>query len=77
MTKMYENQQKARKALIIGVLIKDESLDVLQKDLEELTRLLQTLGITTVKSFIQSRDTQSARTLIGSGKVEEIRQAAI
>ncbi len=73
---MHENRQKVRQALIIGVLIKDESLDVLQKDLEELTRLLQTLDIKTCGSFIQSRETQDARTLIGSGKVEEIRQAA-
>lgn len=73
MTKLIENQPHKRRAVTIGVLFKDDPIDVLQNDLQELSRLLETLGVDTISSFIQHRESQSARTLIGSGKVEEIR----
>lgn len=73
MSRLIENQPRRRRAITIGVLFKDDPAEVLESDLDELSRLLETLGVETVSSVIQHRESQSARTLIGSGKVEEIR----
>ena len=45
--------------------------------LEELAFLVETAGAIPVKKFIQRLDTPNARTYIGSGKLEEIKQFVI
>ena len=70
---MIDNRKHKARAILVGVLLKDDSMGERHKDLEELRRLLDTLGVEAHATMIQSRETIDSRTFIGSGKVEEIR----
>lgn len=61
-------------AVIVGCLLKEESTSIegVKKDLDELCSLLSTLGINVVSSYIQKLDRFSAKSLIGTGKIQEI-----
>lgn len=55
-----------------GVQLSDESDEDVQLSFEELARLIETLGGKIVGTVFQKRQTPSAATFIGKGKVEEI-----
>lgn len=54
----------------------NEDLKILQDDLSELEALLTTLGVATVGQIIQKRPKLTPSCLIGTGKVQEIRDLA-
>jgi GTP-binding protein HflX len=61
-------------AVLVGVELPSPGEDVpLEYSLEELERLAETAGATVVKKFAQQLRTVTPSTLIGRGKVEEIR----
>lgn len=60
----------------MGVLLPNEDAKLLQDDLLELEALLTTLGIVTVGQIIQKRVKLTPNCLIGTGKVEAIRDLA-
>jgi GTP-binding protein HflX len=65
-----------KSAVIVGVLLPHEDSKILSDDLAELEALLTTLGIVTVGHIIQKRPKLTPSCLIGTGKVEAIRELA-
>jgi GTPase len=65
------------RAVLIGVINDNQDLRLVNDYLEELAFLVDTAGAIPVKNFIQRLDSPNARTYIGSGKLEEIRQYTI
>jgi len=63
-------------AIIVGVLLPGEDMDKLEEELNELESLLTTLNISCPRRIIQRRQKLSSRCLLGTGKVEEIRELA-
>jgi GTP-binding protein HflX len=62
---------------LVGVLLANEDLKTLQSDMLELRALLMTLGINTVGEMIQRRAKLTPSCLIGTGKVQEIKELAL
>ncbi len=63
-------------AIIVGVLLPNDDAKLLQDDLTELESLLKTLGIVVVGQIVQKRAKLTPNCLIGTGKVDEIRDIA-
>jgi len=68
--------QTVKSAIIVGVILPGEDAKVLSDDLAELEALLTTLGIVTVGQIVQKRVKLTPSCLIGTGKVEAIRDLA-
>ena len=66
--------QKEEKAVLVGVVQKDQTEQQVQEYLDELAFLAETAGAVTVKRFTQKLQHPDSRTFIGKGKVEEIRK---
>ena len=60
------------KAILVGICLENDTLDEVEKTLDELERLLDTAGGECVAKMIQNKDKPDPRTLIGSGKVQEL-----
>ncbi|NMF34378.1 GTPase HflX [Flammeovirga yaeyamensis] len=63
---------KAPRAVLVGVSLKDQKVEKAEEYLDELAFLASTLGIKTEKTFIQRLDHPDKRTFVGKGKLEEI-----
>ncbi|MEE2923977.1 MAG: hypothetical protein VX619_04270, partial [bacterium] len=61
------------KAITFSMVTKEESLTAVQASLSELSRLLDTLGYDVAEELIQHKDVPTARTMIGSGKVIQLK----
>lgn len=66
--------QKEERAVLVGLVHKDQAEQQLQEYLDELAFLAETAGAITVKRFTQKLPHPDSRTFIGKGKLEEIRQ---
>ncbi|MCO4782025.1 MAG: GTPase HflX [Candidatus Cloacimonetes bacterium] len=64
-----------KRALVVGIVSRDEPLPILEDSLAELAQLLDTLSFETIGSIIQHKEVKSPRTLIGKGKVESLKNA--
>lgn len=64
---------KEEKALLVGLVHKQQSEHQLKEYLEELAFLAETAGAIAVKRFIQKLPKPDSKTFIGKGKLEEIR----
>jgi GTP-binding protein HflX len=64
------------KAILVGVVTKDQRDAQVVEYLDELAFLAETAGAITVKKFIQKLPHPDSRTYIGKGKLEEIRRYA-
>lgn len=62
------------KAVLIGIVTKDQGEDKLEEYLDELEFLTYTAGGEVKKRFSQKMDVPNPKTFIGSGKMEEVRQ---
>lgn len=62
------------RAVLVGIEMDRSTREEAEKGLDELERLLDTAGGETVAKVIQSKNTPDPRTLIGSGKVKEIKE---
>lgn len=74
---MLDNQKKIKKeekAVLVGLVHKDQTEEQLQEYLDELAFLAETAGASAVKRFTQKLPHPDSRTFIGKGKLEEIRQ---
>ncbi len=65
---------KEERAILIGLVHKDQTEPQLQEYLDELAFLAETAGAIAVKRFTQKLPHPDSRTFIGKGKLEEIRQ---
>ncbi len=69
-----KKQLREEKAILVGVVTKDQSEVQLTEYLTELTFLAETAGVIAVKTYTQKLAHPDSRTFIGKGKLEEIRQ---
>ena len=60
------------KAILVGVVTKEDDPDEVEISLDELARLLDTAGGEVFARVVQNKSTPDPRTLIGSGKVAEL-----
>ncbi|HQV61842.1 MAG TPA: GTPase HflX [Chitinophagaceae bacterium] len=65
--------QNEEKAVLVGVVLKDQTDTQVQEYLDELAFLAETAGAVTVKRFTQKLQHPDSRTFVGKGKLEEIR----
>ena len=65
-------EYQATKAILVGICVNDTDDDEVEKSLDELERLLDTAGGVCFAKLIQNKDKPDPRTLIGSGKVQEL-----
>jgi GTPase len=66
--------QKEERAVLIGLVHKDQTEQQLNEYLDELAFLAETAGAVAVKRFTQKLPHPDSRTFIGKGKLEEIKQ---
>ncbi|MFT3904214.1 MAG: GTPase HflX [Niabella sp.] len=69
--------QHTEKAVIVGVVQKDQTEQQVNDYLDELAFLAETAGAETYKRFIQKLQHPDSRTFVGKGKLEEIRQYVV
>jgi GTP-binding protein HflX len=67
------NIQKEEKAVLVGVIQKDQKEQQLTEYLDELQFLAETAGAITQKRFFQKLPHPDSRTFVGKGKLEEIK----
>lgn len=63
------------RAILVGVCKRGQTFEQAQEYLDELAFLCQTAGARPVRSFIQKLDKPIGSTYVGTGKLEEIREA--
>lgn len=68
--------EKEERALLVGVIQKDQKEQQVQEYLDELAFLAETAGAVTVKKFVQKLARPDSRTFVGKGKLEEIKNYA-
>jgi GTP-binding protein HflX len=73
----YSSSREPEKAILIGVTNESQTVAEIEEYLGELAFLVETAGAIPVKKFTQRLDAPNARTYIGSGKLEEIRQFVV
>jgi len=61
------------KAILIGLVTKEDTPEQIEEYLDELTFLAETAGAITLKRFVQKLPHPDSRTFIGKGKLEEIK----
>lgn len=69
--------QKQEKALLVGLVTKEQTEQQVLEYLDELQFLAETAGAVTVKKFYQKLAHPDSRTFVGKGKLEEIKQYAL
>ncbi len=74
---MIENKniiEKEEKAVLVGLIYKEQTEPILMEYLAELAFLAETAGAATEKVFFQKLPRPDSKTFVGKGKLEEIRQ---
>lgn len=66
---------ETERAILVGVCTRDMSFEQATEYLDELAFLTETAGAKAVRSFIQKLDKPLNSTYIGSGKLEEVKEA--
>lgn len=65
--------EKEERAVLVGLIHKDQTEPQVQEYLDELAFLAETAGAVTVKRFTQKMQHPDSKTFVGKGKLEEIR----
>ena len=68
------NKEQNEKAVLVGLVTRDQSEAKTDEYLDELSFLAETAGAEPVARFVQKLDYPNPRTYVGTGKLEEIRQ---
>ena len=71
---MISTSPKKEKAILIGLILKNQLKEEADEYLNELQFLAMTSGAHTIKVFIQKMDTPHPATFVGKGKINEIKQ---
>jgi len=66
--------QKEERAVLVGLIHKEQTEEQVKEYLEELAFLAETAGATAVKRFTQRLPHPDSRTFVGKGKLEEIKK---
>jgi GTP-binding protein HflX len=67
------NIEKEEKAVLVGVIQKEQTEQQVTEYLDELSFLAETAGATTLRRFTQKLPHPDSRTFVGKGKLEEIK----
>jgi GTPase len=67
------NIGKEERAVLVGMIRKDQTEQQVQEYLDELAFLAETAGAITVKRFTQKLEHPNSKTFIGKGKLEELK----
>lgn len=65
-------QEHISKAVLVGIVTRENSAAEVEKELDELARLLDTAGGEEFARLVQNKETPDPRTVIGSGKIAEL-----
>lgn len=65
--------QQAERAVLVGVVSKEQTDEQVQEYLDELAFLAETAGAVTLKRFTQKLQHPDSKTFVGKGKLEEIK----
>src|SRR5687768_17639448 len=65
---------KEEKAVLVGLIHKEQTEPQVQEYLDELAFLAETAGAVTVKRFTQKMQHPDSKTFVGKGKLEEIKK---
>ncbi|MBN8719559.1 MAG: GTPase HflX [Sediminibacterium magnilacihabitans] len=68
--------QREEKAVLVGLIQKDQTNEQVAEYLDELAFLSETAGAIAIKRFTQKMAHPDSRTFVGKGKLEEIREYA-
>jgi GTP-binding protein HflX len=68
------SEQKSEKAILVGLITRQQNEQKTKEYLDELAFLAETAGAEPVKRFVQRLDTPNSVTYVGPGKLDEIRQ---
>lgn len=71
---MYKADSEVRKALLIGIQLPHITADEMVNSLDELARLVTTLGYDPVARTTQKRFSEKSKTVLGEGKLREVAQ---
>lgn len=74
MQKPISTEKIKETAILVGVHLQDQTVDLVHDYLDELEFLADTAGAKVVKRFIQKLSSPNPRTFIGAGKLLEIKQ---
>jgi GTP-binding protein HflX len=69
--------QKEEKAILVGIMDKNQTEEQVQEYLDELAFLAETAGAVTLKRFTQKLTHPDSKTFVGKGKLEEIKNYII
>lgn len=69
--------QNEEKAILVGLVHKDQNETQMNEYLAELAFLAETAGAVTVKTFMQKLPKPDSKTFVGKGKLEEIREYVV
>ncbi len=72
MAKVQDTSKKKERAVLVGVINRQQDADQVKEYLEELAFLAETAGVTPVRHFVQRMERPDRSTYIGSGKIKEI-----
>ncbi len=72
MPKDTSTKKPIEKAILIGLITREQNAEKSQEYLDELSFLVLTAGATEIKRFVQKLDRPDKRYFVGSGKLEEI-----
>jgi GTP-binding protein HflX len=67
-------EDRPKKAILLAVLLPGVDDEALRRSVEELRRLAKTLGVEVTGEITQRRDTLDPGTVVGKGKLEEIKR---
>jgi GTP-binding protein HflX len=65
--------QKEERAILVGLVQKDQTDEQVQEYMDELSFLAETAGAVTMKRFTQKLQHPDSKTFVGKGKLEEIK----
>ncbi len=71
---MIDTSPKKEKAILVGLITKQQDKKKINEYLDELEFLIDTAGGIPVKRFVQTLDIPNSKTFVGSGKLDEIKQ---
>jgi GTP-binding protein HflX len=71
---LFTTQKKEETAVLIGLIHRDQNETQLREYMDELAFLAETAGAISVKRFVQRLDHPDAKTFIGSGKLNEVKE---
>ena len=66
--------EKEERAVLVGVITKEQTEEQVQEYLDELAFLAETAGAVTVKRFTQKLGHPDSKTFVGKGKLEEVKE---